>query len=95
MSLSVAIFLGMASAHRLNEYPQPDIRGPMPKNAHPDSTFSSELHNDWTQVQTGVEEYPQPDIRGPMPKNAHPDSTFSSHLHNDWTAVQTDVEEYP
>ena len=30
------------------EYPQPDIRGPMPKNAHPDSTFSSFLHNDWT-----------------------------------------------
>ena len=25
----------------------------MPKNAHPDSTFSSHLHNDWTQVQTG------------------------------------------
>jgi hypothetical protein len=31
-----------------SEYPQPDIRGPMPKNAHPDSTFSSHLHNDWT-----------------------------------------------
>jgi hypothetical protein len=30
------------------EYPSPDIRGPMPKNAHPDSTFSSHLHNDWT-----------------------------------------------
>ena len=60
----------------------------MPKNAHPDSTFSSHLHNDWTQVQTAVEEYSQPDIRGPMPKNAHPDSTFSSHLHNDWTQVQ-------
>ena len=60
----------------------------MPKNAHPDSTFSSHLHNDWTQVQLAAEEYPQPDIRGPMPKNAHPDSTFSSHLHNDWTQVQ-------
>jgi hypothetical protein len=23
----------------------------MPKNAHPDSTFSSFLHNDWTQLQ--------------------------------------------
>jgi hypothetical protein len=23
----------------------------MPKNAHPDSTFSSFLHNDWTQAQ--------------------------------------------
>ena len=33
---------------QINEYPQPDIRGPMPKNAHPDSTFSSHLHNDWT-----------------------------------------------
>ena len=32
----------------LDEYPQPDIRGPMPQNAHPDSTFSSHLHNDWT-----------------------------------------------
>ena len=30
------------------EYPQPDIRGANPKNAHPDSTFSSHLHNDWT-----------------------------------------------
>ena len=30
------------------EYPSPDIRGPMPVNAHPDSTFSSHLHNDWT-----------------------------------------------
>ena len=65
----------------------------MPKNAHPDSTFSSHLHNDWTQLQLG--EYPQPDIRGPMPKNAHPDSTFSSHLHNDWTQVQLGLEEYP
>jgi hypothetical protein len=35
------------------EYPQPDIRGPMPVNAHPDSTFSSHVHNDWTQVQLG------------------------------------------
>merc|ERR1711934_678603 len=70
------------------EYPQPDIRGPMPKNAHPDSTFSSHLHNDWTLPQLQIEEYPQPDIRGPMPKNAHPNSTFSSHLHNDWTLLQ-------
>jgi hypothetical protein len=71
----------------------------MPKNAHPDSTFSSFLQNDWTQLQTGIEntEYPQPDIRGAMPKNAHPDSTFSSHLHNDWTQVQTGMKnsEYP
>jgi len=68
------------------EYPQPDIRGPIPQNAHPDSTFSSHLHNDWTLAQ--LDEYPQPDIRGPIPQNAHPDSTFSSHLHNDWTLVQ-------
>ena len=73
------------------EYPQPDIRGPMPRNAHPDSTFSSHLHNDWTLAQ--MHEYPQPDIRGPMPRNAHPDSTFSSHLHNDWTLAQ--MAEYP
>ena len=63
----------------------------MPKNAHPDSTFSSHVHNDWTYLQNG--EYPQPDIRGPMPKNAHPDSTFSSHVHNDWTYLQNG--EYP
>ena len=67
----------------------------MPKNAHPDSTFSSHLHNDWTLAQLNNEEYPQPDIRGPMPKNAHPDSTFSSHLHNDWTLAQLNNEEYP
>ena len=62
----------------------------MPRNAHPDSTFSSHLHNDWTVLQTDAKntEYPQPDIRGPMPRNAHPDSTFSSHLHNDWTLLQ-------
>jgi len=28
----------------------------MPVNAHPDSTFSSFIHNDWTQVQLGAEE---------------------------------------
>jgi len=27
----------------------------MPKNAHPDSTFSSHLHNDWTQAQLSDE----------------------------------------
>ena len=32
----------------VQEYPSPDIRGPMPQNAHPDSTFSSHVHNDWT-----------------------------------------------
>jgi hypothetical protein len=87
--MKYTFILGTAAAVTLKhrEYPQPDIRGPMPRNAHPDSTFSSHLHNDWTYVQ----EYPQPDIRGPMPRNAHPDSTFSSHLHNDWTYVQ----EYP
>jgi hypothetical protein len=63
----------------------------MPVNAHPDSTFSSHVHNDWTQLQLG--EYPQPDIRGPMPVNAHPDSTFSSHVHNDWTQLQIGAEE--
>ena len=95
--IGVTAFLGLASAVKLteNEYPQPDIRGPMPRNAHPDSTFSSHLHNDWTVVQTDAKEYPQPDIRGPMPRNAHPDSTFSSHLHNDWTVLQTAAKEYP
>jgi len=28
----------------------------MPRNAHPDSTFSSHLHNDWTLLQTKDEE---------------------------------------
>merc|ERR1712127_1017649 len=65
------------------EYPQPDIRGANPQNAHSDSTFSSHVHNDWTQLQ--LNEYPQPDIRGANPQNSHSDSTFSSHLHNDWT----------
>jgi len=92
-STVIAALLGATQAVQLKnlEYPQPDIRGPMPRNAHPDSTFSSHLHNDWTYAQ--VDEYPQPDIRGPMPRNAHPDSTFSSHLHNDWTYAQ--VDEYP
>ena len=27
----------------------------MPVNAHPDSTFSSFVHNDWTQVQTDAQ----------------------------------------
>jgi hypothetical protein len=96
-TIAQACLLGLISAVKLseNEYPQPDIRGPMPRNAHPDSTFSSHLHNDWTVVQTDAKEYPQPDIRGPMPRNAHPDSTFSSHLHNDWTVLQTDAKEYP
>ena len=46
---------------KMAEYPQPDIRGPMPVNAHPDSTFSSFTHNDWTQVQLKSEEYPHQD----------------------------------
>ena len=71
----------------------------MPKNAHPDSTFSSHLHNDWTLMQLNKEpknpEYPTPEQRGPVPQNAHPDSNFSSHLHNDWTYVQTQSRDYP
>ena len=52
-SFAVAVLLGLVSvkAVKLGEYPQPDIRGSQPKNAHPDSTFSSHLHNDWTQLQ--------------------------------------------
>ena len=46
----LALTASQVSAIRLGEYPQPDIRGPMPVNAHPDSTFSSFTHNDWTQV---------------------------------------------
>jgi len=93
MKYTIVALIGYTGALKLNhkEYPQPDIRGPMPRNAHPDSTFSSHVHNDWTYAQTG--EYPQPDIRGPMPRNAHPDSTFSSHVHNDWTYPQ--LSEYP
>ena len=93
MKYAVAVLLGLVkvNAIRIGEYPQPDIRGAAPQNAHPDSTFSSTLHNDWTNLQTS--EYPQPDIRGAAPQNAHPDSTFSSTLHNDWTNLQT--VEYP
>ena len=36
------------SLSRSEEYPSPDIRGPPPENAHPDVTFSSHLHDDWT-----------------------------------------------
>lgn len=92
MKFTIVALVGYTGAVSLKhrEYPQPDIRGPMPRNAHPDSTFSSHLHNDWTYLQNG--EYPQPDIRGPMPRNAHPDSTFSSHLHNDWTYGQLEDE---
>ena len=81
---------------QMREYPQPDIRGANPINAHPDSNFSSFNHNDWTNdwrtfnfanslAQQKNKEYPQPDIRGANPANAHPDSTFSSFNHNDWT----------
>ena len=88
MKFSVAILLGLVSVIQAKEksgqeYPSPDIRGPMPENAHPDSTFSSHVHNDWTYHQKRNSEYPSPDIRGPMPENAHPDSSFSSHVHND------------
>ena len=88
MKYAVAVLLGLVkvNAIRIGEYPQPDIRGANPENAHPDSTFDSTLHNDWTNLQ--VREYPQPDIRGAQPRNAHPDSVFSSHLHNDWTLAQ-------
>jgi len=42
--------LQLSSSGFKNEYPSPDIRGPMPENAHPDSTFSSHVHDDWTHV---------------------------------------------
>ena len=109
MKYAVAVLLGFVqvNALRLGEYPQPDIRGANAINAHGDSTFSSTLHNDWTNIQ--MREYPQPDIRGANPINAHPDSTFSSFNHNDWTndwrtfnfgegqgaLVQTESAEYP
>ena len=52
----IAALLASASAIRpgsfAQEYPQPDIRGANPQNAHPDSTFSSHLHNDWTNNWT-------------------------------------------
>jgi hypothetical protein len=93
MKYAVAVLLGFVqvNALRLGEYPQPDIRGANAINAHGDSTFSSTLHNDWTNLQ--MREYPQPDIRGANAINAHPDSTFSSTLHNDWTNMQ--MNEYP
>lgn len=48
---------------QLREYPQPDIRGPMPVNAHPDSTFSSHVHNDWTYAQLSAQEYPGENVQ--------------------------------
>lgn len=42
------LLIGATAAMRLGEYPQPDIRGANPRNAHSDSTFSSHLSNDWT-----------------------------------------------
>ena len=45
-----------------SEYPSPDIRGPQPQNAHPDSTFSSHLHNDWTHVQLKEPYNSSPDL---------------------------------
>ena len=73
-----AIKLSVDRTQLAQEYPQPDIRGANPANAHPDSTFSSFNHNDWTNdwrtnnfanslVQTESTEYPQPDIRGQNP----------------------------
>ena len=56
--------LQLSSSGFKHEYPSPDIRGPMPENAHPDSTFSSGLHNDWTQVQLSATDYPSPAQRG-------------------------------
>jgi hypothetical protein len=43
--------VAVSSLSHKKEYPSPDQRGPIPQNAHPDSTFSSHLHNDWTHVQ--------------------------------------------
>ena len=92
-SFAVVALIANVSAIKIKEmeYPNVDIRGTMPRNAHPDSTFSSFIHNDWTysqldaQLDADQKEYPNVDIRGVMPRNAHPDSTFSSFIHNDWT----------
>jgi hypothetical protein len=72
----------------------------MPENAHPDSTFSSHVHNDWTYLQLNKEpnhpEYPTPLQRGPIPENAHPVSTKSTGvIYEDDTHVQLDAQDYP
>ena len=35
----------------------------MPVNAHPDSTFSSHVHNDWTYAQLSAQEYPGENVQ--------------------------------
>ena len=57
MKYAVAVLVGLVqvNAIRVAEYPQPDIRGANPANAHGDSTFSSTLHNDWTLAQKEAE----------------------------------------
>ena len=72
----------------------------MPENAHPDSTFSSHVHNDWTYLQMKKQEpthpeYPTPEQRGPIPENAHPDKNGSFHLYDNWTYLQTEATDYP
>ena len=89
-TFAVAALVANVSAIQLKEmeYPNVDIRGVMPTNAHPDSVFDSTLHNDWTNVQLKNTEYPTPNIRGPIPYNSHRDTTFHHHVHNDWTYPQ-------
>ena len=54
MKLNIAIvaLLGSSDAISLDkkEYPRPEMRGPIPQIAHPDSPFSSHVHNDYTHV---------------------------------------------
>ena len=48
----IQLYDDIQSHSQKGEYPSPDIRGPIPQNAHPDATFSSGTHNDWTHAQT-------------------------------------------
>lgn len=56
----------MENVDKKPEYPTPEERGPVPENAHPDTQFSSHLHDDWTHAQKSfvqLNDYPIQDQR--------------------------------
>ena len=93
--------LQLSSSGFKNEYPSPDIRGPMPENAHPDSTFSSHVHDDWTHVQLSATEFPSPEQRGEVsPSNsAYWGEPEASVIHGEFgdpiEMVQLATHDYP
>ena len=88
--------LQLSGAIFKNEYPSPDIRGPMPENAHPDSTFSSGLHNDWTHVQLSATDYPTPEQRGEVaPSEAAYWGQPENYQREMGEYVQLSAQDYP